>query len=64
MRTTVTKADLARHLETVRARHHDDLAGAWGCLRASSRRARAGDGHQVQMLPLTRPVPAHTINVE
>jgi hypothetical protein len=22
----VTKADLSRHLETVRARHHDDLA--------------------------------------
>jgi hypothetical protein len=30
MLTTVTKADLARHIETVRARHHDDLAGADG----------------------------------
>jgi hypothetical protein len=26
MLTALTKADLPRHLETVRTRHHDDLA--------------------------------------
>jgi hypothetical protein len=30
MLLAVTKPDPARHLETVRARHHDDLAGADG----------------------------------